>query len=368
MNCSAYRDWLSAYIDGALEPAKRAGLEAHLQACAGCRQEHEALKAMVQALHTLPKPHAPDLLPGIHRRLMPEPWWQSFTAPWPASLPWHGLALATTALLVLLIARPRSIGNSSDRMLLAKSKTEFVSEEEVLRSHELADSSAANGRLKQSVDDFTPAELPDSGFYKRLRVAEVPSKREAFLGSDVPVMDIQAQPAGPLGASVELASAGGYRVAALPRASLRQSAFPESASALGVEGRIFNQLAGSLALGEAAKEMIVAQRIDQGRANSVVNNEVQGSSESEPSFNAPSLLQLRWQVSQVDEAVARVSAWVDQHQGFVTRTAPNHLSVMLPASEAGAFLQAFPSDAPPQSDIDASAAWVTISLELIPPQ
>lgn len=106
MNCPDYREWFSAYADGALDWGKQQALEEHLKGCAACRQEASALRQMLQELQMLAKPQVPDLLPAIHARLQAAPWWKALQAPWPVSLPWHGLALAATALLVILIARP----------------------------------------------------------------------------------------------------------------------------------------------------------------------------------------------------------------------------------------------------------------------
>ena len=107
MTCIEYRRWLSPYVDEQLALRQRAELEAHLQTCVGCREELRALTQMLASLREMEPVAAPDLLPGIHRRLAQEPWWRvavrRFTAPWPASLPVHGLALAACSALVLII-------------------------------------------------------------------------------------------------------------------------------------------------------------------------------------------------------------------------------------------------------------------------
>jgi hypothetical protein len=38
MNCAHYEDWLGDAVEGTLEPARRAELEAHCSACASCRE------------------------------------------------------------------------------------------------------------------------------------------------------------------------------------------------------------------------------------------------------------------------------------------------------------------------------------------
>lgn len=53
------RDRLSAYIDGALDPADAGRLEAHLGECERCRTELEQLRSTVAALRELPEAQAP---------------------------------------------------------------------------------------------------------------------------------------------------------------------------------------------------------------------------------------------------------------------------------------------------------------------
>ena len=46
---------LTAYIDGALAPAERVLVEAHLTACQACRLEHARLARAVAVLASLPR-------------------------------------------------------------------------------------------------------------------------------------------------------------------------------------------------------------------------------------------------------------------------------------------------------------------------
>lgn len=107
MDCAAYQRWFSPYVDALLAQNERDELEAHLNGCPRCRADLESLQAMLRSLRALEQPDTPELLPGIQARLAREPWWQRFArrfvAPWPASLPLHGLALATTAFLVIVV-------------------------------------------------------------------------------------------------------------------------------------------------------------------------------------------------------------------------------------------------------------------------
>jgi anti-sigma factor RsiW len=57
---------LSAYLDGALDPAARARVEAHLEACPGCRTERDRLRAALALLARVPAPPAPS--PAFEQR------------------------------------------------------------------------------------------------------------------------------------------------------------------------------------------------------------------------------------------------------------------------------------------------------------
>ncbi len=107
MNCTDYQRWLSPYVDGQLSSDERDQVDAHLQSCVQCQGALASLQQMLQTLHAMGTPEAPDLLPGIHARLSRKPAWrrfaQRFIAPWPQSLPWHGLALAMSAMLIIVV-------------------------------------------------------------------------------------------------------------------------------------------------------------------------------------------------------------------------------------------------------------------------
>ena len=140
MSCAEFARWFSPYVDGVLAPDERRQLENHLGGCVHCRGELASLQQMLQTLRTMGPPTVPELLPGIHQRLEQAPWWrvalQRFTAPWPASLPWHGLALATTAALVAIMvvvpayrvrfATQKTSYLASDRFSLTTSAKRFT--------------------------------------------------------------------------------------------------------------------------------------------------------------------------------------------------------------------------------------------------
>lgn len=104
MSCAEYQQRFSPYIDGLLSGDERESLEAHVGGCARCQAELASLRTMLSTLQTMEQPPAPDLLPGIHRKLAQQLWWRMVVdrlgAPW--RLPWHSLALAGTAAIALV--------------------------------------------------------------------------------------------------------------------------------------------------------------------------------------------------------------------------------------------------------------------------
>ena len=110
MTCHETRQQFSAYLDALLAPEQQAAVERHLDDCSRCRADAQALKQMLASLRALTAPEAPSLLPGIHAKLDAAPWWQrlpaAFLAPWPQSLPLHGLALGAVAILVVIVGAP----------------------------------------------------------------------------------------------------------------------------------------------------------------------------------------------------------------------------------------------------------------------
>src|SRR3989338_4858350 len=107
MDCTTIQRWFSPYLDGLLKASERATMEAHLTSCARCRRDLDSLKQMLASLSAMKTTETPNLLPGIRAQLTRRPWWERaaarFLAPWPESLPWHGLALAGSAALISIM-------------------------------------------------------------------------------------------------------------------------------------------------------------------------------------------------------------------------------------------------------------------------
>jgi hypothetical protein len=94
---------LSAFIDGALDAAAAAKVEAHLSQCAACRAEVDALRAVKASLQSLPAPRlrrsftlsAADVAAMDERRRQGAFWWRGYAA--------GRLASAGVAALLLVV-------------------------------------------------------------------------------------------------------------------------------------------------------------------------------------------------------------------------------------------------------------------------
>jgi anti-sigma factor RsiW len=62
MKCNKTMKLFSRYVDGELSSRDRESVERHVAACAGCRQEFEALKADADLLRAFPGPGPSDWL------------------------------------------------------------------------------------------------------------------------------------------------------------------------------------------------------------------------------------------------------------------------------------------------------------------
>ncbi|MBW2064728.1 MAG: zf-HC2 domain-containing protein [Deltaproteobacteria bacterium] len=70
MECEAIRQYLSEYVDGALDDETRTLVDKHLPGCKGCREELEALKSLVSELGSIESVEPPeDFLDQLHARM-----------------------------------------------------------------------------------------------------------------------------------------------------------------------------------------------------------------------------------------------------------------------------------------------------------
>jgi len=102
MTCDEARERMDDYVDGALDEAAFQEMELHVAACAGCRAEERALRALLAHASALPAEMAPahDLWTGIAERLdEPRPLWRR-----PRLLAGWGAGLAAAAGVVLALS------------------------------------------------------------------------------------------------------------------------------------------------------------------------------------------------------------------------------------------------------------------------
>ena len=96
MRCEEAKEQLQDYLDGLLPEESRKALEEHLKGCSVCASEFDGLRRVVDALRSLPKERAPEVLKErIERAVMDErlSFWRTFTA----------VSTAAAALLLALL-------------------------------------------------------------------------------------------------------------------------------------------------------------------------------------------------------------------------------------------------------------------------
>jgi hypothetical protein len=97
-----FRGQLSAYIDGALDPAAARRLEAHLEECARCRMELKQLRSTVAALRELPEAQVPrSFALSPERVAVPRPPMPVTPLAFGARVAAAGVAVALAAVLVV---------------------------------------------------------------------------------------------------------------------------------------------------------------------------------------------------------------------------------------------------------------------------
>lgn len=120
-------DDLTALLDGALTPARRAEVEAHLGGCAACRAERDRLAGALALLGALPAPPEPSpfFAARLAARLAAEPappagllgWLRA--SRWRLAVPAAGLAAAAAvALLAVRHQRAEELALAADLDLM----------------------------------------------------------------------------------------------------------------------------------------------------------------------------------------------------------------------------------------------------------
>ena len=405
MRCKDYKRWLSPYVDDRLTPQDRAQLDAHLAGCAGCRVELSSLRRMLQELRAMEPPAVPSLLPGIRQKLQRLPWWRQamrrFAAPWPASLPLHGLALATTAVLIIVMVNLPGAFTRRNAAL----------------TRQYASKTPARAVAEHEAEQFEMNNERDEWAYRHLDAKPAAASRVSAGGD---AQEPRSEAAGlPLNALTDAGSMtviGGARqsedaLSVLPEISAER---PASAVAVGASSRqTMNGMEGarrSRAIFEQAPDAVaqVETMTTFGKSGSLASHSplglddtsasaLTGRLDTDQAASAP--IRCEWRVRDLQQAAVEVRAWVAARHGSVSPETGTRLRVILPASEAATFLQRFstptselpqvvlaspPAAVPPSSGgADGTATTfstpggagdaltspthgVTISLELVP--
>ncbi len=309
-SCSRYQNLFSAHLDGMLKADERLKLQEHLTRCGDCHQALDGLKQMVSALNSLPSPEAPDLLPAIHARLSAAPARGSLSI-WPFSLSWHSLALAMSVLLVVaVVGLPR---------FLKKQTT--VSEP--------AKKSAAPSVLTSAGDGFASRAAGGGGL-----LGYVSAKQRQDFDTQEPLVNWREENApSESGEYVESVSAGldEMRPASAPvgfsaDSHLRLNKTMQAAG-----------FVGSAGVRQQTKEKTVEDMVG-----------------------------IAWHVSNAQEAMLAVNAWVESRHGTVKPVGKYQLSVLIPSFELPEFLRRFSDGSSEPLDVPAGSFWVTVFLEIIP--
>ena len=314
MRCDWVREQLSSYVDDDLGQTDHAQVDEHLAACAACRGEAAALSQVLRSLKMLEQPAAPDLLPGIRAKLQAQPavarLAQRFATPWTASLPLRGLALATTALFVLIVTRGPAEKVRHGRLYIANGKLQEAAPMDKVE--------ALGGRkeaaLEKQADQFLSArEQPAKNF-------ETPRAKDAKVLYERPDTSKLAQ-----------------LPAALSSLALQRTL--ESPSQAGAGGA----LAGQSATAPAPSDEY---------ASSVVS---------------PTGYDVRWVVpaSNADSSTRALAAWVAAQRGYLVTLQPTRFAIKLPASAVPALCSTFGIEPPALPARSPESGWATIQLELV---
>jgi anti-sigma factor RsiW len=108
VTCHDAREWLSALVDDAVDPSRRAELEAHLAGCPECRLELDGLRATVGLLRRVEAPRVPvGFVDRVMERARPTPWYRRLAAwlflPLAVKLPVQGVAIVVIAGLAIFL-------------------------------------------------------------------------------------------------------------------------------------------------------------------------------------------------------------------------------------------------------------------------
>ena len=351
MRCEDYKRWFSPYIDGQLSAAERTHLEEHLNSCAACASDLKSLQGMLQQLSTMEQPETPNLLTGIHAKLETAPAAQPIA--W--RLPLGGLAVAATAVLVLVIGTQvyvkrgvmEGMPHASDALSLRKTAPtqEMAQASQFQRSGRADKNSPAAERL--------------------LSEADKPAQKEAGLDDY----------ASALGGSIQreqLTGISGIEDKKSDSGRKEENVLLEGMSAPSEEpasplqaAPVTVSVSASVVVGATAE--VPARQLVEGKFK---NSEPAATATSSPAVDPYVPVQAQWKVSDFSEAASQIQEWIRAREGFAIATNEHHLSVKLPGKYVHEFLQKFTtsSSTATSTDYASLSLWLTISLELVSQQ
>ena len=126
--CNEILSLLDDNLDGTLVASDQARVSAHLAGCEGCRQEADAVQALLAGTHKLPRSVLPtrELWSGIERRLGGSSRWQRLPAPVFRAAAAIGLILLGAILATSWEHRPGSTGFATEQARYAAASAELA--------------------------------------------------------------------------------------------------------------------------------------------------------------------------------------------------------------------------------------------------
>ena len=147
MTCPEF-DWKGYVLDELPDPERRR-MEEHLQSCAACSQEVEALTLTTAALRRLPAREMPRKISFVSDPIFEPNWWQRF---W-SSAPRLGFAAAAMLSLAIVVHAfvPRAAAPQAPAPVVASAGMEQRIQEEVARRLPAAVNAAVNAQVQTRI-------------------------------------------------------------------------------------------------------------------------------------------------------------------------------------------------------------------------
>lgn len=196
MICDETRDTLSAYLDEALAPDERSLVDAHLEGCAECRRELEALRGTVALLQRVEPARAPvGFVDRVVAAARPRPWYRraadAVLLPLSVKLPLEATAVVMVGLLAVYLFERSPELQRAAREVAPQQEAAAPAKEKAVE--QLADQTAP------APTPAAPAERPARPTGERDQRADAPLSREVVpppAGSP-PIVGAPAPPAAP---------------------------------------------------------------------------------------------------------------------------------------------------------------------------